>query len=142
MPANRYDKYIKKEPLGKLETQPLLKDIFRFELNGPQWGKDLIIGYSAVHKPLFMLKEPHTHAYDEFVCFLGSDPLNLKEFGAEIEFWLGEEQEKHIINTAAVVYCPAGFPHCPLNFKVVKKPIVLMTITLGKEYVQEKVPAK
>jgi mannose-6-phosphate isomerase-like protein (cupin superfamily) len=141
MPA-KYDKYVQKKPLGKLDTQPALKDILRFELNGPKWGKDLIIGYSAAHVPMFMLKEPHTHAYDEFVVFLGSDAMHLDQFDAEIEMWLGPEQEKHIITSATTVYAPAGFPHCPLNFKVVKKPVILITITLGKEYVQDKVPAK
>jgi hypothetical protein len=137
MAATKYGKYVIREPLGTIATQPLLKDIERFEVNGPKWGKDLIVSHSAVHKPMFMLKEPHTHAYDEFVCFIGGNPLDPRDFGAEIEMWMGEEQEKYVITSSTVVYCPANLPHCPLNFKVVTKPIILMTITLGKEYSQE-----
>jgi hypothetical protein len=140
MPAKKYSQYVVTEPLGTIDTQPLLKDIERFEINGPIWGKDLVISHSAVHKPLLMLDKPHIHPYDEFVCFIGGDPLKPRDFGAEVEMCLGKEQEKYIITKSTVIYVPANFPHCPLNFKVVKKPVILMTVTLGKEYTQE--PAK
>ena len=139
MADTKYGKYIISEPLGTLDTQPALKDIERFAVDGPNWGVDCIVGYTAVDKPLFMLKEPHTHPYGEFVCFMGGDPMKVRDFGAEVEMCLGEEQEKHIITKSTVVYVPPLLPHCPLNFKVVKKPIVLMTITLGKEYSQDPV---
>jgi hypothetical protein len=136
MTGTKYNKYIVIEPLGTIATQPLLKDIERFEVNGPLWGKDLVVSHSAVHKPLLMLNESHTHPYDEFVCFIGGNPLDPRDFGAEVEMCLGEEQEKHTITKSTVIYLPANFPHCPLNFKVVKYPVILMTITLGKEYAQ------
>jgi len=139
MAETKYGQYIVREPLGKLDTQPALANIERFAVDGPKWGVDCIVGYTAVDKPLFMLKEPHTHPYGEFVCFMGGDPMNVRDFGAEIEMCLGIEEEKHLITTSCVVYVPPNLPHCPLNFKVVTKPIVLMTITLGKEYEQEPV---
>jgi hypothetical protein len=137
MAETKYGKYIVSEPLGTIATQPLLKDIERFEVNGPIWGKDLVVSHSAVHQPLRMLNEPHTHPYDEFVCFIGGNPLDPRDFGAEVEMCLGEEQEKHLITRSTVIYLPANFPHCPLDFVVVRKPVILMTITLGKEYAQK-----
>ncbi len=136
MAAKKYTRFVISEPLGTIATQPLLKDIERFEIKGPIWGKDVVISHSGVDKPLLMLDKPHTHPYDEFVCFIGGDPLNPRDFGAEVEMCLGEEQEKYIITKSSLIYIPANFPHCPLNFKVVSKPVILMTVTLGKEYTQ------
>jgi hypothetical protein len=132
----KYGQYVVSEPLGTIATQPLLKNIERFEVNGPIWNKDIIVSHSAVHRPLEMLKEPHTHPYDEFVCFIGGNPLDPRDFGAEVEMCLGPEQEKYLITRSTVIYAPAGFPHCPLIFKTVTRPVILMTITLGKEYPQ------
>ena len=68
---------------------------------------------------------------------MGGDPANVRDFGAEVEMCMGEEQEKYVIDRSTVVFLPAGFPHCPLEITVVKKPIVLMTISLSKEYHQD-----
>jgi len=136
MPIKKYADYVVSEPLGTIATQPLLKNIERFEINGPIWGKDIVISHSAINIPIRLLDKPHTHPYDEFVCFIGGDPLNPRDFEAEVEMCMGEEQEKYLITKSTVLYCPANFPHCPLEFKVVKKPVILMTVTLGKEYAQ------
>jgi hypothetical protein len=67
----------------------------------------------------------HTHDVDEFIYFIGSNPENMFDFGAEIEITLGagEDEEKHIINKACVVYVPAGLPHLPITVKKVDKPV-------------------
>ena len=39
----------------------------------------------------------HKHTFDQYLNFFGTDKEDLKDFGAEIELCLGEEQEKHII---------------------------------------------
>ena len=137
MPTTKYGKYISREPLRAISTQPLLKGIEMYDVNGPQWDTACIVHYSAVDKPILLLKDTHTHPYPEFVCFIGGNATKVRDFEAEVEMYMGEEQEKHVITSSAVVYLPAGFPHCPLNFKVVKKPVVLMTISLGKEYRQD-----
>jgi hypothetical protein len=84
-----------------------------------------------------MEKQPHTHPYAEFLCFVGGNPMEVRDFGAEVELCLGEEQEKHIINSSKVVYIPANFPHCPLDFKVIRRPIMFMVITFGKDYIKK-----
>jgi len=63
-------------------------------------------------------------------------------FGAEIELYLGEELEKHVITCSTVVYVPKDLPHCPLNFKVIEQPIVFMAIILGNKYVKKPIPKK
>ena len=68
------------------------------------------------------------------LCFFGGNPRNVKDFGAEIELYLGEESEKHVINQSTIVSIPPNLLHCPLNFKMVVKPIIFMEITLEREY--------
>jgi hypothetical protein len=137
MPSPKYEKYFSYEPLKLIDNQPTLKGMEMYDVDGPKWNEGCIVHYSAVDKPIFMLKEPHTHPFAEFVCFIGGDPTKVRDFGAEIEMCMGPEEEKYIVNTSTVIYLPPGFPHCPLNVTVVKKPIVLMVISLSKEYHQD-----
>jgi mannose-6-phosphate isomerase-like protein (cupin superfamily) len=92
---------------------------------------DLHVNYHCMTKPLFMVKEPHAHPCYEILCFIGGNPLNIRDFGGEVELTLGDE--KHIINSTCFVVIPPGLPHCPLNFKRVDKPFMFMVIlTMGK----------
>jgi hypothetical protein len=81
-----------------------------------------------------MDEEPHSHDFDEFLCFLGSNPEDPEDFGAEIEVSLGEEGEKQIINTATVVCIPKGMIHYPVNFKKIDKPVLFCNIYMSPEY--------
>lgn len=135
----KYGKYVLREPVGTFaQKHPELEGIESIIVSGKQWGFfDCHMGMTAIDKPFVMLNEPHKHPHEEFICFLGGDPMNPREFGAEVELCLGEEQEKHIINSPTIVYIPKEFPHCPLNFKVVTKPVVLLIFLPRGEYVKE-----
>lgn len=63
-----------------------------------------------------MEQAPHSHDFDQLLCFMGTNPKNLKAFNAEIHFSLGEECEKHIITTPTIVYLKKGQIHCPLDY--------------------------
>jgi hypothetical protein len=78
-----------------------------------------------------MVAEAHTHDFDQIIFFLGGDPNNVGDFGAEVEMHLGENQEKYIINYTSCVYIPAGLLHCPLDIKRVNKPIMFIDVTLS-----------
>jgi hypothetical protein len=60
--------------------------------------------------------------------------MDFKDFGAEVELEMGEEAEKHIINTTTWVYIPAGLLHCPLIFKKVDKPIMFGHVMFAPTY--------
>ncbi len=66
--------------------------------------------------------------------FIGGNPMDFKDFGAEVEFVMGEEGEKHIINTTTWVYIPKGLLHCPLTFTKVDKPIMFGHIMFTPTY--------
>jgi len=92
---------------------------------------DLHVNYHCITKPLFMVKEPHAHPCYEILCFIGGNPLNIRNFGGEVDLTIGDE--KHTINSTCFVVIPPGLPHCPLNFRKVDKPFMFMVIlTMGK----------
>ncbi len=94
---------------------------------------DVSMGYHCVTKPI-LFNETHTHNNEEILCFIGGNPLDITDFGAEIEMSMGPEHEKHVITQTACVSIPANLAHCPLNIKKVDKPIVFLEISLTRSY--------
>jgi hypothetical protein len=94
---------------------------------------DVSMGYHCVTKPI-LFRETHTHSNEEILCFIGGNPRDITDLGAEIEMTMGPEREKHIITQAACVSIPANLEHCPLNIKKVDKPIVFLEISLARSY--------
>lgn len=93
--------------------------------------------YNVVNEPFLMVRDPHTHEFDQFLHFFNADAMNIAEFPAEVEFSLGddlENLEKHVINKPTVIHVPAGMLHGPLEFKRVDAPVVFMNVALAPEY--------
>jgi hypothetical protein len=127
--GTKYDKYIIKEPIAKGRSATSLRFYGR-KLNGYPFS----VIRSCMAKPYDMREDVHAHDYDQFLCFMGGNPMDVKEFNAEVELSLGEEREKQIINSPTIAYIPKGLMHCPLNFKRVDKPIAFMNIFLTPTY--------
>lgn len=88
--------------------------------------------------PAFIVGHPpHTHKDHEILMFIGTDPNNPMELGAECELYMGPEMEKHVINKTSAVYVPANLIHCP--FKVLKtvRPWILIQIHQGPAHTEE-----
>ena len=94
---------------------------------------DLSMGYHCVTKPI-LFSETHTHNNEEILCFIGGNPRDITDLGAEVEISLGPEHEKHVITQTACVSIPANLAHCPLNIRKVDKPIVFLEISLTRSY--------
>ena len=90
---------------------------------------DCSLGYHCIAKPM-SFDRVHSHDFPEMLCFIGGNPLDITDFGAEIEFTLGGE--KHLINTPAVVSIPGGVEHCPIVFKKVSKPLIFLEVSLTR----------
>jgi hypothetical protein len=94
-------------------------------------GATATIGWQVFKAPVCW-ETPHTHKYDEFLIFLGAELPDLcKSFDAEIDFWMGEEMEKHTITSTTIIYIPKGIPHSPLNFRAIRKPVLFHALYLG-----------
>ena len=96
-------------------------------------GASINMGWQVIKQGgYFMEKEGHYHLVDEYFAILGAElPDVFSSFDAEVELWMGPEQEKHVITKPTFVFIPAGFQHCPLNFKKVNKPLLFQAIHLG-----------
>lgn len=134
MAKSKYGKYIFtdfKEP-SNLSAVAGPQAYFRGARQIP--GANMNMGWQLFVKPIYLEKEPHTHDVDEYLVFLGGKLPDVFDFKAEIEFWIGEEQEKHVINKATIIFIPKGLVHCPLNFKRIDEPILFHAILLASRF--------
>jgi hypothetical protein len=97
-------------------------------------GARIQMGLTAVRKPYMFHAPTHKHSFTEFFYFFGSNPMDMKEFDAEIEFTFGEEKEKHVIDRPTVVVAPPGVYHCPLNYARVGKPFYCLEVFISSKY--------
>jgi hypothetical protein len=138
MATNKYGKYIvtdkqlKKEKFApEYQTQEFLG--FRGE---ERWNGCMTrMGFECITRPWAV--DPYAMIHeecDQILTFLGSNAMDLYDFNAEIEFCLGEEEEKHIITTPAVIFIPKGFIHCPFIVTRVNKPFLFINTSFGGRY--------
>jgi len=92
------------------------------------------MAWRYIKEPMLFDRVPHSHDFDEFLCFLGGNLENIFDFDATIELSLGEEEELYVIEQPTVVYIPAGMVHTPLTFKRVDKPVLFHPIALTPDY--------
>lgn len=141
MSAGKYSQYLIKGPTVTGDFPPLAQRlVFDGEVSKAS-GANIGIRYSYFTGPPFQFEVPHTHDYDQYLCYLGT-PEDIRVFDGEVEIWLGEEMEKHTMTEPTVVYVPAGLQHCPMNFKRIDKPMLLINITLSPQYVKHPQPTK
>ena len=73
---------------------------------------DMTMEYHAVTKPI-LFNDTHSHNNAELLCFIGGNPLDITDLGAEIDMSLRPEHETHVITKTSCVSTPANLPHCP-----------------------------
>ena len=140
MAKTKYDQYFLKEPWGIIHpgTDPQAPEYIGLGQKAPPegWDEPLVQVLRPIYKPYKMIADGHSHAVAEILYFIGGDPMHFKEFGAEVEFTMGEgkDAETHIITNTTWVYVPANLLHCPLNFKRVDKPIMFGHIMFAPTY--------
>jgi len=138
MAESKYGKYILRGA-GGADAGPEKTAVTPAVLEGlKDWGGIRHrLDWQYISQPTAMVEEPHSHDFDEFLVFIGSNPADAKDLGAEIELSLGEEGEKHVIDTATVICIPKGLIHCPLNFTRISKPVLFCNIYLAPEYARK-----
>jgi hypothetical protein len=139
MADTKYGQYISQNPVKKPNLKP--REMHNMvsateEIWPGLTGINCNFAFVCVAEPFLMGDPPHKHDYDEYLFFFGGDPLNMGDLGAEIEFALGEEWEKHTITTPSIVYIPKGLLHCPLNIKRVDKPFFFGHVMPAAKYIK------
>jgi hypothetical protein len=133
----KYDKYV-------------LTDVIK-ETTKKEWGGQIIspgpghenllpadtwarAAITAVRRPYMFHEVVHKHMFTEYFLFFGSNPMDMKEFNAEVEFSFGADREKHTMSSPTIVIAPPGVYHCPLNFAKIDKPIYCMELFMTRAY--------
>jgi len=147
--VSKYEKYIMREPnakWGDVEPQPDGEKRRSIRINSnliSAIGVDMAFmgvtpeQFKAMQAAPSRLGHPsHVHDCDEYLLFMGADPTNLLDYGAEVELSLGagKDQEKHIINTTTIVYIPKGLVHLPMVYKKVDKPVLFGHLLMAPDY--------
>jgi hypothetical protein len=92
------------------------------------------MAWRYIGEPMLFDRIPHSHPFDEYLCFLGGNLENIFDFDATIELSMGKEEEMYLIERPTVVYIPAGLVHTPLTFKRIDKPVLFHPIALTPDY--------
>ncbi len=123
-------------PSSKVDTGPRVifsNDLIANAKTKVEYG--LITGDTVIGGDVGLVL-PHKHDYEEIFLFLGTDPQDTAKLGAEVEFWLGEgeDREKVVFTTSSAVYVPPGVAHFPQIWKNVKRPVMILVImpTVGE----------
>jgi hypothetical protein len=89
--------------------------------------------YHCLAKPISFDK-PHSHDFEETLCFIGGNPLDITDFSAVVEYTIGDE--KHVLTKPGCVSMPRGQVHCPIVVKNVspEKPIVFLEVSATRSY--------
>ncbi len=132
MAAKKYGKYVITRPvvIGKFGPE------YKF-IGEDDYSSNFTIMFLRITEPTLMEDAPHFHDFDMYLYFMSFDPDNMGKLDADIELGLGKEREIYKITAPTSVYIPAGMVHCPLEFKRVGKPILLVHCTLASKYVKE-----
>jgi hypothetical protein len=137
MAESKYGKYILREPkreepekkkpqvTGITLTEELSAGIKKFDCN---------FNFMGILAPHVLADPPHKHDCDELLFFIPGDPETAPDLGGEAEIAIGEEWEKQVINTAAIVCLPKGVQHCPVYMKRVDKPFYFGHCLLASKY--------
>ena len=131
MAEGKYSKYVIEEPI----TFSVFKEVTspQFLVSGERnlEGLDFTMGWSFLTEPFIMIPQAHKHDYNQIIGFIGGNPVDIRDFGAEVEMSLGDEEEKYIVTSTTFFYIPKGLTHGPLNVKTVNKPIMFIDVVLS-----------
>ena len=137
MAAEKYGKYVTKgvtnPPIQFPEFRPV-KGPLSFKSSELFKGSEFRLNFECISSPVVMDPFPLKHMdADQITVFKGSNPMDLDDFDAEIEFCLGvgDEQEKYVITSPTMIFVPRGTAHTPLNFKRIGKPLMFCNFTFG-----------
>lgn len=131
MANTKYGKHVIREPFSKATEDFGGARIFK-HTDDDKSGS--IYEYHCINKLSWSIDESRTHDTHELLCFIGGDPKNITDLGAEVSIHLGDTDEEHIINSATIVSIPPGLKHGRITVNKYSHPLVLLRIVNTQEY--------
>lgn len=90
--------------------------------------------------PDFVGHPPHIHKDAEILMHIGTDPNNPMDLGAEVEFYMGPELERHVITKTTAVYIPPNFIHGPWKPLKTVRPWIFIEVNQGPAHTEKLYP--
>ena len=131
MPETKYGKHVIREPFYKA-TEDFNRASILAHTDEDKAG--VVYEYHCINQAGWSIKDSRIHDTWELLCFLGGNPKNITDLGAEVSICLGDEKEEHIISSATIISVPPGLKHCPITVKQYSRPFVLLRISTTREY--------
>ncbi len=131
MEKKKYWRNVIRGPFFK-DTEPGMTGTSIFAHHN-EYKNGTTLGYHCINTN-YEVPAPHAHDFHELLCFIGGNPEDINDLGAEISICLGDELEEHIITSATVISIPPGLKHCPLKVIKITKPFVFLEISSTTGY--------
>jgi len=131
MEHKKYWRNVVKGPFFK-DTEPGMSGMSIFAHHN-EYKNGTTLGYHCINSNYEALI-PHSHDFHELLCFIGGNPEDINDLGAEVRICLGDEQEEHVITSAAIVSIPPGLKHCPLRVTKLTRPFVFLEVSTTAGY--------
>ena len=101
-------------------------------INTKDAGFDCVILYESMKRGPYRIcpepEKPHAHPTTQIMMFMGTDPYNMEDLGAEFEICLGKELEKHTFTKSSAILTPPFLPHWPGGVVKLDKPMIMCDI--------------
>ncbi len=102
------------------------------EMNGKFFGYDLNLRYGTFYNSGRQLPyQTQVCDYDQIMIFMGTNTYDLGYLGAQIDFCIGEDKEKHRITTSQAVSIPKGLPYGPITIGPMEDRFILMQVAIA-----------
>lgn len=102
-----------------------------------EYNNGTTLGYHCINST-YEVPMTHAHDFHELLCFIGGNPEDVTDLGAEVSICLGDEKEEHVFNTAAIVSMPPDLKHCPLIVRNVTKPLVFLEVSMTRDFLAKR----
>lgn len=133
-----------KKDVDKYVLAPEIKqygDLQVFEFHGKDArGYDFGVQLTPLEVLPLINEPPKAMDADRVYMYAGGDHENIGEINTEIEITMGDESEKHKIDSAAMTYVPKGTPYGHRVAGNTVKTSWVLTLTLPPKYVPREKP--
>ncbi len=111
---------------------PCMKELFYVDTNihPGAWAVEACWFCGSI--PIEYCHPTHVHDYDETILFMGTDPNDPSDLGAEVDLYIEGEPVK--IDKTCQVFIPAGVEHCPLHVTHVDRPFIQAAVANNSHY--------
>jgi uncharacterized RmlC-like cupin family protein len=106
---------------------------------------DVIIEFGTYWSAGEMGKEPHAphkHDFNQILYWFSGNTDDMSNLGAEVDLFLGEENERHMLTSSTAIGIPAGMPHMPARILRMDRRIYFMEVSVTGKYEETSIPSQ